>query len=297
MQVNQLAAVSQVRNAGLQTEGAALNQEVEGYRQALKALQKAESDFAALPLDPEEKALLDQAIASRRRAEPVIDEAAKFTMAFAGEEAAKVLTTQLGPIQAEWAKHLSQLAELQHTRSARRAAEITADNDRKAAGLAALLAVVTLGGAAFAVVLTRSVTRPLRRAVEVASRVAEGDLAVRIDAQGNDEAADLLRSLQVMAGQLSSMVGAVGQASESITTASAEISQGNLDLSQRTERQAASLQETAATLTELTETVSRNSAHAEQARALAEHTAGVAQRSGAEVEQVVQTMNRIREAS
>ena len=297
IQQSQLRLVSNIRNAGLQTDGTMLNGEVDAYRKALKDLQEYEAAFAQMTLSAEEKELLDKAVAMRRQAEPVADEAVKFTMAFAGEEAAKVLTGRFAPLQSQWAGVLDKLSQLQRVNAAASAKAIADANDRQAMWLAVVLLSVTLGGAGFAVALTRSVTRPLRAAAVLAARVAEGDLSVQIDVAGHDEAADLLRSLQAMTRQLAAMVQAVHESSDAITLASKEISSGNMDLSARTERTAASLQQTSASLTELTEMVVKSSGNANSVREVADRTAHIAEQGGASMQDVVSTMARISDSS
>jgi methyl-accepting chemotaxis protein len=293
----QLVAVSSIRSAGLQTDGAALNAEVDNYRRAVKALAEQEAAFAALSLTDEERSLLQQTQAVRAQAGAIADEAIRFAMAFAGDEAAKALSGKFSPLEQQWARQLVKLAELQSQRALAAKDGIAAANRDRVLMLALLLGVVILGSAAFAVALTRSVTRPLRDAAGVAARVAQGDLAVEIRPQGQDEAAELLRSLASMAGQLSTMVGAVREAAESIDNASREISQGNVDLSTRTEQQAGSVQQTSATLQALTGMVSHNASNAEAMREVAERTAEVAGQGGTAMTSVAQTMTRISDSS
>jgi methyl-accepting chemotaxis protein len=297
MRESQLQLVSAIRSAGLQTDGGAINKEVEVYKAALKSLATAEAAFAALPRSDEERALLDKASALRKQAEPAAEEAIGLTMTFAGDQAAKVLTERFAPIEREWANQFVQLQALQLRQADAAKAAIDASNRERLLWLSALLVTVTGAGAAFAWAMTRSVTRPLREAAHVAARVAEGDLAVRIDASGHDEAAELLRSLQTMAQQLASMVSAVRESAESIDTASREITQGNLDLSSRTETQASSVQQTAATLTELTDMVNHTATNAQTMRGLTERTAEVAQQGGEAMSHVSTTMSRISESS
>ncbi|TXT40014.1 MAG: chemotaxis sensory transducer [Comamonadaceae bacterium] len=297
MKEAQLRLVSAIRNAGLQSDGGQVNTEVEVYRKALQTLKDSEKSFAALPLDPRERELLDKASALRQQAEPVVDEAVKLAMAFAGEEAAKVLTGRFAPLQVSWAGELDALADLQRKNAASHADAITQKNDQRATLLAVLLFLVALGGALFAVMLTRSVTRPLQTAAALAERVAQGDLSVHIEASGNDEAAQLLRALQTMTVQLSTMVQEVNESSRAINAASGEISSGNLDLSNRTESTAASLEETSATLTELTEMVASNSTHANTVSDVAGHTASIAEQGGQAMGQVVNTMKLISDSS
>jgi len=297
MREAQLVVVSAIRSAGLQTEGSALNHDVDVYREAVKSIAGYEAAFTALALTPEERGLLDQASALRKQSEPVVDEAIKFTMAFAGDQAAKVLTERFAPLERAWSAQLATLVRLQGERAVAAKAEIAAANDRQLLLLGGLLAVVTIGGALFAVAMTRSVTRPLREASAAASRIADGDLAVLITPHGRDEAAELLRVLQAMANQLSTMVHDVRDSAESIDSASREIAQGNVDLSSRTELQATSVQETSARLQELTEMVSRTADHAQAVRDLSERTAHIAGQGSDAMSNVATTMSRISESS
>jgi methyl-accepting chemotaxis protein len=293
----QLSLVSTIRNAGLQSDGGLLNAEVATFHALLKEMRAHEEVFAKLDLDAQEKAALDAAIALRSQAEPVAAEAIKFTMAFAGEEAAKLLTTTFTPLQARWAASLRHLVELTEQRSVADIEAIRAAGNRQSGLVALLLGAVVLAGVWFAVAVTRSVTRPLRTAVGLASQVAGGDLAVSIQVHGQDETAELLRSLQSMAAQLSTMVLSVRSASESIAVASEQITRGNMDLSSRTERQAASVQETSSTMEALTGMVGQTSGNAVQARELAERTATIAAESGQAMKEVEQTMGGISDSS
>lgn len=65
---------------------------------------------------------------------------------------------------------------------------------------AVLLAIV------FGLVLVRSITRPLAEVVDVATRLADGDLNIRCAADGRDEVADLQRAMQQMIDRLSQVM-------------------------------------------------------------------------------------------
>jgi methyl-accepting chemotaxis protein len=131
--------------------------------------------------------------------------------------------------------------------------------------------------------------------------VAEGDLVDhRHGAHGDyskDETGKLLHALQRMSASLVRIVSDVRNGTETITTASTEIAAGNLDLSSRTEEQASALEQTASSMEELTSTVKQNAENARQANQLAASAAEVAQRGGAEVSDVVQTMASIDQSS
>ena len=158
-----------------------------------------------------------------------------------------------------------------------------------------MLAVLT--SLSLAVALTRIQTRPLQQAVEVARAVASGDLTRQITAEGQNEAAKLLRALQEMQSSLARVVGAVRQGAEVVASASEQIAQGNQDLAQRTQETAAALEETAASAEELGSTVGHNADNARAANQLARQASEVATQGGQVVGQVVDTMRGINESS
>ena len=157
--------------------------------------------------------------------------------------------------------------------------------------------VILAASAALARWITRSITQPVRQALDVADAVAAGDLTSKIEVQGDCEVAHLLKALKSMNEQLVATVGTVRSSSESIATASSQVAAGNLDLSARTEQQAGSLEETASSMEELTSTVRQNADNARQANTLADTASGVAARGGQVIQEVVQTMEQIHAAS
>jgi len=162
-----------------------------------------------------------------------------------------------------------------------------------------LLAMVLGSGAAIVagVLVSRSIVRPLDRAVEVAKTVAAGDLRARIEVTSNDETGQLLQALKDMNANLKQIVSRVRSGAETIGLASDEIAQGNMDLSSRTEQQAGALEETASSMEELTSTVKQNADNARQANQLAISACDIAAKGGDVVERAVSTMASISESS
>ena len=163
--------------------------------------------------------------------------------------------------------------------------------------LTGVVLVTVLVGAAIMVWLARSITTPLNEAVSIAQIVASGDLSTEIEVKGSDEIGALLKSLKDMHDSLAEVVGKVRAGTDAIAYASAEIAQGNRDLSARTEEQASSLEETATSMGELTSTVKRNGENAGEASKLAGAASAVAERGGAAVTQVINTMGSINDSS
>ncbi|KQV85520.1 methyl-accepting chemotaxis protein [Rhizobacter sp. Root1221] len=148
-----------------------------------------------------------------------------------------------------------------------------------------------------AVLFCRTITRPLGQALAISRAVADGDLMISIDVQGQDETAQLLLALKDMQSSLVRVVSDVRQNSESVATASSQIAQGNVDLSQRTEEQASALEETAASMEQLGSTAKQNADNARQANQLALSASSIAVKGGEVVSQVVETMKGINDSS
>jgi methyl-accepting chemotaxis protein len=164
-------------------------------------------------------------------------------------------------------------------------------------GLSATAVVLAIS---IGVLITRSVTRQIGgepgEAVELAQRVAAGDLCTVVELRPGDSTSLMVR-LKEMQASLAEVVSNVRQNADSVATASAEISQGNTDLSQRTEEQASALEETAASMEQLGSAVKLNADNAKQANQLSLGASAVAAKGGDVVSQVVDTMKGINESS
>ena len=177
--------------------------------------------------------------------------------------------------------------------------EAQGEQQRKTAYVIAALcsAVVVAMALVLAAAMVRAITRPLDQAVRLADAIAQGDLCVEVHDERGDELGRLLRSLSLMTQQLRAVVGEVRSGVSSVSAAATQIAMGNQDLSARTEQTAANLQQTAASMEQLTSTVSQSSETARQANALAHQTAQAAERGGAVVGLVVDSMQKITDSS
>jgi methyl-accepting chemotaxis protein len=203
------------------------------------------------------------------------------------------LTDTLRVRQLAYMKAMEDFSHLQE--SLMDQAGITAEDTAKS-GLV-LVSAISVGAVALSIVLgiwiTRSITRPLLRAVHVANTVAAGDLSVRIDVTSQDEVGQLLGALKNMNDSLVGIVSKVRASSDSIATGSGQIATGNADLSQRTEEQASNLEQTAAAMEQLTSAVKQNADTARQASQIALDASKYATEGGAAMDKVVHTMGDI----
>ncbi|HWW08210.1 methyl-accepting chemotaxis protein [Collimonas sp.] len=213
------------------------------------------------------------------------------------ESAAAMIEKELDPARKEYLSKLQKLVDAQRREIDDSALAIAANYQSGKTLLITFSALAILLGAVFAWRLTGGIVKPLRAAVGVAQRVAQGDLSASIEVNSKDETGQLLSGIEEMIFSLRDTVSRVRNGTESIVSASRQIAAGNLDLSSRTEEQAASLEQTAASMEQLTSTVKQNADNARQANQLAENAASVALGGGQMVAEVVATMTLIKDSS
>jgi methyl-accepting chemotaxis protein len=72
--------------------------------------------------------------------------------------------------------------------------------------LAVLLLLIIALSSWISVIITRSITRPLGIGLDLAKRLASGDMSAEVDASGKDETGQLLAAMKEMAGRIKALV-------------------------------------------------------------------------------------------
>ena len=297
MQSALLEGAMATRNIGLQAEVSGTQAEEAKVKEQRKRYAQARDQLVAIGLSDTEKDILASIARLDQETEKPLMEAVGQSLLFNTEVAAKVITTRIDPLNRKSLDEISKLVDIQQM-ALRDLLDHTAASARQLDTLLYLLGAVALAiGVACSVAITRSITHPLRGAVSIARRVADGDLSSDFAATGTDETGQLLQALSDMTQNLRELVGDVAAGAHTVADTSAQIAQGNLDLSQRTEEQASTLEETASSMEELTSTVTQNAENARQASQLAVGASEVARKGGLVVGQVVSTMTGISESS
>ncbi len=285
-----------VRNLVLLTDEAAMADETKRIAEQRKRYTEASKQLAEMVKRDAEKSLLARIAVARAQTEPLLDKAMQFAI---GNpiQATQVLVQEVRPAQSQWLRSLQEMVAFQEKGTARAAEEAGAAYATAKLLMLAMAALSLILGGLIAWFITRSITRRINQAVQIAQTVAAGDLGSRIEVDSTDEVGQLLQSLKDMNGNLVKVVAQVRTGTDSVAVASREIAAGNLDLSSRTEEQASSLEETASSMEELTGTVRQNAENARQANQLVVSTAEVAAKGGEVVGQVVDTMASIKDSS
>jgi methyl-accepting chemotaxis protein len=129
------------------------------------------------------------------------------------------------------------------------------------------------------------------------SRLAAGDLSVRVEGALSPEFESLKTDFDNAAASLDRAMGAVTRATSGIRAGADDIAHAADDLAQRTEQQAATLEETAAAVEQLTATVDRTARSAKEVSARVSEAAADAKASGQVVGRAAQAMSQIETSS
>ncbi|HBO1216445.1 TPA: methyl-accepting chemotaxis protein [Pseudomonas aeruginosa] len=159
---------------------------------------------------------------------------------------------------------------------------------------AAVLALLVGLGAAFGISLL--IVRPLRQAMGVAQRIAEGDLAVRVESERRDEVGQLMAAMRAMTGslrgivsQLQDGVGRIAGASEALSGVTTRTRLGIDSQRAETEQVATAMNQMAATVHEVAH-------NAEEAAGSAESADGKVSVGQEVVRQTLERIERLAEA-
>jgi methyl-accepting chemotaxis protein len=140
-------------------------------------------------------------------------------------------------------------------------------------------------------------TAVVDRLAEGLSKLAQGDLTCRIDANFDGRYRQLRDDFNQAVAKLQDVMASIVAATDGVSNGSDEIARASDDLSRRTEQQAASLEETAAALDEITVTVRKTAGGAEEASGVVAAARADAEHSGRIVGEAVEAMTRIEDSS
>src|SRR5450830_1564398 len=245
-----------------------------------RAINEALGTLERLIYRPQGQGLLQQLKTARQHYVASFSQVSQLVDGGQRDEAAALLQRETLPALDALQGPINGLNQLQKTLADQSAQEVL-ETSRSSSLLMAILGGVGLILAmGLSVWLARDITNPIGHALQLARRVAGGDLSARIQVNRQDEAGQLLGALRDMSQSLQHVVSQVRSGTDAMATATRQIAAGNLDLSSRTEEQASALEQTAASMEQLTAAVRQNDDSGQRAHQLAESAAGVAVQGG-----------------
>ncbi|MGE6213226.1 methyl-accepting chemotaxis protein [Comamonas aquatica] len=248
--------------------------------------------------DPAQLALLEKSSKLRDAYLAQRKEIAALKAAGNAEGAHRVFTQQFEPTMTAYLQSVADLADAQRALFDQLSAQSRQSRTASMWQLGVFTSVALALGLLFAVLATRSITRPLHLAQQAAREVAALDLSGTPQAHyHSDETGQLLRSLDEMRSTLNRTMGQVLQSAQSISTASEEVASGSNDLSSRTETTAANLEQSASAIEQLSSSAQQCTEATRQAEALTRNSSLATQQGYDKTQHVQQTMEQIHASS
>jgi len=189
--------------------------------------------------------------------------AQSFTLADQGQrdELTKLLLIDMKTVVDGSGKQLNDLADL-FARQVAAESQKSADHYQTSRTIVSLfIALAALATVALAMLLTRSIVRPLSSAVSAAESVARGDLTRPIETHGNDEVSRLLKALATMQQNLRETLQGISGSATQLASAADELNAVTLDSTHGLQQQNNEIEQAATAVNEMTtavEEVARN---------------------------------------
>ncbi|MBV4471966.1 methyl-accepting chemotaxis protein [Pseudomonas sp. SWRI31] len=189
--------------------------------------------------------------------------AQSFTLAEQGkrDELTKLLLVDMKTVVDGSGKQLNDLADLFARQVAAESEKSAAHYETSRTIVTLFIALAALATVALAMLLTRSIVRPLSSAVDAAESVAKGDLTRPIETHGNDEVSRLLKALATMQQNLRETLQGISGSATQLATAADELSAVTVDSTQGLQEQNNEIEQAATAVNEMTaavEEVARN---------------------------------------
>jgi len=210
--------------------------------------------------------------------------------------ATEYLLKEFAPTNTAYVKALDTMADFQDDLMAAGADE-AASNYQETRNMMIIVGVIaTLMGMTAAIVITRGLVKQLGGepgyAAELVTRIAQGDLTVKVETKPGDTTS-MLASIKGMTDKLSLIVAEIRGSANNLASASEEVSATAQSMSQATNEQAASVEETSASVEEMSASIAQNTDNSKVTENIATKAARDANEGGEAVVQTVSAMKQI----
>jgi methyl-accepting chemotaxis protein len=290
-QINLIARVS--RNSLLVDNIVDKQKELDRIPEARKVILENFDRLEKTIQSDEGKRMLGAGLEARRNYLVDQDKFIDLQKAGKSDQAIKLMLTTMQQTQADYIKSVNALIDFQSELMKKTGNTASTEVSFAKTLIVVLSLVAILIAVGFAFWVTRSITRPLNEAVNVAYSLSEGNLNVKIEVDSKDETGQLLQAMQNMVGKLSEIISAVRSSADSLASASEEISATAQSLSQSSSEQAASVEETSASIEQMTASINQNTENAKVTDSMASKASKQATEGGQAVGSTVEAMKKI----
>jgi methyl-accepting chemotaxis protein len=181
-------------------------------------------------------------------------------------------------------------------------AKAASDNNTKTANSATItMIVIIMAGMLLAIALgifiSGIISNPVKKLLDGAEKIAEGDLDVDITVNTSDEIGNLAAAFRKMTDNLNEVMSNINDASDQVASGSKQVSDSSMALSQGATEQASSIEELTASVEEISAQTRHNADNANEASSLAETAKINAEQGNSQMKGMLKAMDDINESS
>ena len=252
-----------------------------------------EQAFQRLISTDDERSAFESYVRDRKEYMEVQSRVAQLALEGSDEQALTLITRELNP------RADAMVTSLQELQRINMAGATTASDVSKASYASAQRAViVTIIIAALLTILlawliTLSIVKPIRQAVDMTEIVASGDLTQRFSDTGRDEPARLLRALSNMQVQLRETIEGIGNSSTQLASAAEELNAVTEDATRGLQRQNDEIQQAATAVNEMSTAVDEVASNAVSTSEQSRATSATAEEGQQQVARTVTSIDKL----
>lgn len=192
---------------------------------------------------------------------------------------------------------LNKLSAMKIELAKEKAAKNKADANRAILFMIILVVVSIIVAAVFGIYIARVISQPVKEIVDVADKIANGDLNVEVKVQTRDEIGKLAHAFNIMANNINRSMTSINEAAEQVAAGAQQIASSGEVLSQGSSEQASSIEEITASMTQVAVQTKQNAVNANQANELAISSKEQAIEGNTQMQEMIKAMTEINDSS
>ncbi|NOZ46565.1 MAG: HAMP domain-containing protein, partial [Chlorobi bacterium] len=162
-------------------------------------------------------------------------------------------------------------------------------------GVIILSLIIILIAVILSVIIARGIINSIKKGVDFAQQIAEGELAATIDVNQKDEIGQLAMALTEMANRLKNIIENIRAGADNIASASQQMSSTSQEMSQGASEQASSAEEVSSSMEQMTANIQQNADNAQQTEKIAQISSESISKGTESSVAAVKSMNEIAE--
>ncbi|MEO5356918.1 MAG: MCP four helix bundle domain-containing protein [Nitrospirae bacterium YQR-1] len=266
----------------------------------LETVKKLRADIEKLSTDYEKTIVTEkgregynQFLATRKAYGVIIDKVVDLAQAGKHEEAVALLKGDGLKAAGEEQAAIDALQEAKVKLAKETSDANTALTDKTTTFIIIITTIGALLSFFLGLIISNSISKPLKQGVVFAEGIAGGDLSQQIHMERKDEVGQLANALNDMVEKLKSVIGEVNVSADNVTSGSAELSGTAQVISQGATEQAAAVEEVSSSMEEMASNIKQNADNSQQTERMAAKASQDALESGKAVDEAVHAMKEI----